>query len=84
MSKQSESYLEPEQVECGDHHALFLLRGGPVRAAVHSLADLPQQQVQLLEGPRADVHHEGHALPDGPLGARGPGEALTTAQTRRR
>lgn len=24
------SYLEPEQVECGDYHALLLLRRGPV------------------------------------------------------
>lgn len=64
---QKKSYLEPEQVECGDHHALLLLWGGPVRAAVHPLADLSQEQVQLLKGHGANVHHKGHTLPHRPL-----------------
>ena len=61
------AYLQPEQVERSDHHALLLLWGGPVGAAVHPLAHLAQQQVQLLKGHRADVHHEGNTLPNGPL-----------------
>lgn len=60
-------YLEPEQVKRGDHHALLFLRWRPVRAAVHPLADLSQEQIQLLKGHRANIHNKGHAQPDGPL-----------------
>lgn len=74
------AYLEPQQVERGHHHALLLLRGRPVGAAVHALADLSQEQIQLLEGHGANIHHEGHAQADGPLGTRGPGKALEKQQ----
>lgn len=70
------AHLESEQVQRGNHHALLLLRWRPVRAAVHALANLSQEQVQLLEGQGADVHHKGHTLPNRPLRAGGPGKAL--------
>lgn len=69
-------YLEPQQVEGGHHHALLFLRRRPVGAAIHPLADLSQEQIQLLEGHGANVHHKGHAQANGPLRTRGPGKAL--------